>query len=197
MKRLMMATCILVSAAAGVRAQGRGGRQGGPGGPTGPLCLNPTDVASVQTTNHSGGDGTTSEVIIRGKQGVGQLLNPCPAGLGGEDPMAKYLYPPDIIMSHQQAINLSDSQRTSIGTLMVDAQKNFVPAQFKIAAEMERLQKLIDGQVVDEGKVLDEVDRVLALERDIKRAQLTLMIRVKNLLTPQQQEALSKLRAGD
>jgi hypothetical protein len=197
MKRLMTATCFLLGAAAAVQAQGRGGRQGGPGAPTGPLCLNPTDVASVQTTNHSQGDGTTSEVILKGKQGVGQLLNPCPAGLGGEDPMAKFLFPPDVIMSHQQAINLSDSQRTSIGTLIVDAQKNFVPAQFKIAAEMERLQSLIDGPAVDEGKVLDEVDRVLALERDIKRAQLTLMIRVKNLLTPQQQDALSKLRSGE
>ena len=109
--------------------------------------------------------------------------------------MAKYFFSPDLIMSHQPAINLTETQRTSLSALTVDAQKSFVPAQFKIAAEMDRLQSLIGASPVDEGKVLDEVDRVLALEREIKRAQLTLMVRAKNLLTQQQQDALAKLRS--
>jgi hypothetical protein len=47
---------------------------------------------------------------------------------------------------------------------------------------------------VDEAKVLEQVDRVLGVERDVKRAQLSLMIRIKNLLTQRQQEQLGALR---
>jgi hypothetical protein len=42
--------------------------------------------------------------------------------------------------------------------------------------------------------VLEQVDRVLAAEREVKRTQLALMIRIKNTLTEQQQSALDKLR---
>jgi hypothetical protein len=34
--------------------------------------------------------------------------------------------------------------------------------------------------------VLERADKVMSLEREIKRAQLTLLIRLKNLLTPEQ-----------
>jgi Spy/CpxP family protein refolding chaperone len=135
-----------------------------------------------------------SEVVITGKPGVAALLNPCPGGMGGDDPMAKAFFPPDLIMSHQQAIGLTDAQRNSIRTLMQDAQTTFVPMQFKMAAEVEKLQNLIAASPVDQGAVLDEVDRVLAIEREVKRGQLSLMVKLKNLLTPQQQDALAKLR---
>jgi Spy/CpxP family protein refolding chaperone len=145
----------------------------------------------------NGADVPTNVVVITGHPGAGRLLSPCPAGLGGEDPLAKYFFPPELVMSHQQAINLSESQRTSIRTLMLDAQKTFVSAQFKMSAEVEKLQGLIADSPVDEARVLEEVDRVLGVEREIKREQLSLMIRLKNLLTQQQQDALAKLRSGE
>jgi Spy/CpxP family protein refolding chaperone len=58
------------------------------------------------------------------------------------------------------------------------------------------MQSLIDASQVDEAAVLETVDRVLASEREIKREQLSLMIRLKNLLTEQQQDVLAKLRPG-
>jgi Spy/CpxP family protein refolding chaperone len=48
---------------------------------------------------------------------------------------------------------------------------------------------------VDETAVLDEVDRILNLEREIKRAQVGLMVRIKNTLTPQQQAKLAEFRS--
>jgi Spy/CpxP family protein refolding chaperone len=47
---------------------------------------------------------------------------------------------------------------------------------------------------VDEAAVLDEVDRILNLEREIKKAQISLMVRIKNMLTPQQQAKLAQIR---
>lgn len=201
MKTLMIVACVALCVAPQMetQAQGRGGRQGGAGGaPTGSLCLNRSDVTSIKTTdnivNMNGTDVPVSEVVIIGKPGVGTLLNPCPGGTGGDDPLGMAFFPPDLIMSHQQAIGLTDAQRNSIRTLMQDAQTSFVPMQFKMAAEVEKLQKLIAASPVDQSAVLDEVDRVLSIEREVKRGQLSLMVKLKNLLTPQQQDALAKLR---
>ena len=112
----------------------------------------------------------------------------------GGDPLARYLFPPELIMANQRAINLTDAQRNSLQQAMADAQGRFIGLQFKMSSEVEKLQALLQPASVDESKVLDQVDRVLAVERDVKRAQLSLMIRIKNLLTEQQQARLGVLR---
>jgi Spy/CpxP family protein refolding chaperone len=208
MKIVMIVPCMMLALSVPLAAQGRGGRQGGPGGPgsspPGPLCLNRADVQTLDMTVrparyvngavNAAGDVPVNVVTITGKPGVNQVLNPCPAGLGGDDPLAQFFFAPDLIMSHQQQIGLTSAQRASVTQAVVHAQGAFVPAQLAVAAEVEKLQKLSDAAVVDESAVLAEVDRLLALERDIKREQLTLMIRLKNLLTQPQRDALSKLR---
>jgi hypothetical protein len=52
------------------------------------------------------------------------------------------------------------------------------------------LKRLLQGTSIDEGRLLAQVDQVLSIERDIKRTQLTLMARIKNQLTEQQQSDL-------
>jgi Spy/CpxP family protein refolding chaperone len=197
----MMVAGMVACLATTLLSQGRGGRQGGPGDARmGPQCLNPADVKQIQITNSPGASGTdasTSVVVITGNPGVGRLLNPCPAGMSTDDPFGKHFFDPDLIMSHQQAIGLTEAQRLSIATAMLAAQTKMVTTKMKISGEVERMQTLIDAPVVDEAAVLEEVDRVLAFEREIKREQLKLMIRLKNLLTQPQQEALAKLRSGD
>ncbi len=114
--------------------------------------------------------------------------------LPGDDPFSRYFFPPELVMAHQQEIALTDRQRVAIQDSMKEAQSKFVDMQFKMTALVETLQQLLRPAAVDEAKVLDQVDRVLSLERDIKRAQVTLMIRIKNQLTESQQATLTKLR---
>ena len=110
------------------------------------------------------------------------------------DPLARYLFPPEVVMANQQAIKLTDQQRSSLLQAIKEAQGKFVDLQFRMSSEVESMQHLLEPASVNESKVLDQVDRVLSVEREIKRAQLSLMIRIKNLLTPQQQEQLRALR---
>ena len=99
-------------------------------------------------------------------------------------------------MANQEAIHLTDSQRDSLQHAMADAQGKFIPLQFKMSSEVERLQNLLKKPgPVDEAQVLEQVDRVLAVERDVKRTQLSLMIRIKNMLTPVQRARLTQLRS--
>jgi heavy-metal resistance protein len=116
------------------------------------------------------------------------------AGAKPDDPLARYLFPLELVMAHQQAIGLTERQRTAIQQAVKDAQGKFVDVQFSMSGEMEKLQRLLQGTSPDESDVLDQVDRVLGLEREIKRAQLALMVRIKNTLTDQQQAALQRLR---
>ena len=46
----------------------------------------------------------------------------------------------------------------------------------------------------DESKTLAQQDKILNLEREIKRAQITLLIRIKNSLTPEQQSKLREIK---
>ena len=54
--------------------------------------------------------------------------------------------------------------------------------------------KLLQQSLADEAKILEQADRVMALERDIKRTHLTLLVRLRNLLSPEQQAKLQRLR---
>jgi Spy/CpxP family protein refolding chaperone len=69
-----------------------------------------------------------------------------------------------------------------------------VEVQFKLAAEGQKLVGLLQGATIDESQTLDEVDRILALEREMKRAQVGLLVRIKNALTPVQQAKLMQVR---
>ena len=45
--------------------------------------------------------------------------------------------------------------------------------------------------------MLAQVDRILALEREIKKAQISLLVRIKNILTPAQQAKLAEIQRAD
>jgi Spy/CpxP family protein refolding chaperone len=59
---------------------------------------------------------------------------------------------------------------------------------------MEKLVSLVKQNHVDEQQVLAQLDKVLAAEREVKREQVTLLVRIKNKLTPEQQGKLVELR---
>ena len=116
------------------------------------------------------------------------------AGGGGDDPFARYLFPPDRIMSHSLEIGLEDAQKTAIRNEVQKAQPKFTDAQFELQAEGEKMIRLLQEKPVDETRTLAQVDRILAIEKEIKKTQITLLVRIKNVLTPAQQARLAELQ---
>ena len=47
---------------------------------------------------------------------------------------------------------------------------------------------------VDLDRALDQLDEVLGTEKEIKQAHLEMLVRIKNLLSAEQQAALERLR---
>jgi len=200
MKKLTVALGLTISIASSALAQ-RGGRGPGPAREAGkPFCINPDDIEQVEILKGAaavaayGGTAANGVIIIRTRIPSTQVLsNPCNAAASGDDPFARYLFPPELVMSNQQTIGLGDRQRSTIQDAMREAQARFVDLQFKMSGEGEKLQRLMQGTSIDEARLLEQVDRVLSLERDIKHTQLTLMARIKNQLTEQQQAQLREL----
>jgi len=113
---------------------------------------------------------------------------------GGDDPFARYLFPPDRIMSHSLEIGLEDAQKAVIRNEVQKAQPKFTDAQFELQAEGEKMIRLLQEKPVDESRVLAQVDRILAIEKEIKKAHISLLVRIKNVLTGAQQAKLAELQ---
>jgi Spy/CpxP family protein refolding chaperone len=110
-----------------------------------------------------------------------------------EDPLREILFPPEAVMQHQQAVGLSDEQKNSLKSEVRQAQPKFTELQWTLQDEMERLVSLLKQSKVDEKQAASQLEKVLGAEREIKRAQLMLLIRIKNNLTPAQQTQLREL----
>lgn len=120
-----------------------------------------------------------------------------PTGLAqqpGPDPIAEHVFPPDLVMRHAAELGLDERQRAGIKEAVQKAQARFVDAQFDLQGEAERMVKLLQTRPVDESAVLAQADKVMGLEREVKKTHLGLLVRIKNLLTAAQQEKLSGLR---
>jgi Spy/CpxP family protein refolding chaperone len=111
-----------------------------------------------------------------------------------DDPIAQALFPPELVMKYHQEINLDEGQSKAIKEAIQKAQTRFLDMQWDMQAEAEKLVKLLKARPVDESAVLAQVDQVLNREREIKKAQISLLIHIKNLLSESQQNKLTELR---
>ncbi len=112
----------------------------------------------------------------------------------GEDPFARNFYAPELVMQNQEAISLTDDQKAFFKTELRQAQVKFTELQWKLQDEAEKLAAIIKQPRIDEQQVLAQMDKVLNAEREVKRAQVSLVVRIKNKLTPEQQAKLDQLR---
>lgn len=110
------------------------------------------------------------------------------------DPLAEGLFPPDLIMQNQEAIGLTDDQRNSIKGEVQKAQSRFSELQWQLQKEVEAMVVLVREPRADEQQALVQLDRILAIEREMKRAQIALLIKIKSSLSPEQQARLQQIR---
>ena len=110
------------------------------------------------------------------------------------DPFAAVLFPPELIMQHARAIRLNDEQRTTITLHIQQLQTRVVRMQWQLAEQVQALRGTLARPRVDQDRAIDQLNRVLDTEKDIKKAHLEMLIRIKNVLRPEQQTELARLR---
>ncbi len=97
-------------------------------------------------------------------------------------------------MENQQAIGLTEEQRDALRNEIRQATRQFTDMQWALQDEMERLLTLLKPPKVDEKLATAQLDKVLGAEREIKRAQFTLLVRLRNKLNPEQQAKLREIQ---
>jgi Spy/CpxP family protein refolding chaperone len=129
-------------------------------------------------------------VLVAPAMGIAQEAPPV-----AEDPLFAALFPPEVIMQHRRAIGLTDQQRDAISQMIGTLQGRVVRLQWELLDEMQQLTEIMSGPRVDLDRGLDQLDSVLDTEKEIKKAHLEMLVRIKNLLSAEQQATLERLRA--
>ena len=96
-------------------------------------------------------------------------------------------------MAQSEEVGLTEQQRATIKAEIQKVQARFLDAQWDMQEQTSRMTRLLQQRPVEEAKVLEQADKIMGLEREIKRAHLTLLVRIKNTLTPDQ---ITKLEAS-
>jgi Spy/CpxP family protein refolding chaperone len=104
------------------------------------------------------------------------------------------LFPPELIMQHQSELALTAEQRAAITDAVKRLQSQVIDVQWQMQYEQQKLAQLLSQSPVDEETALAQIDRVLDLERQVKKAHLATLIRIKNTLTAEQQRQLLALK---
>jgi len=128
--------------------------------------------------------------------GVARAQQAPPGPRAQEDALAHLLFPPELVMQHQQEIGLRPEQRSAITKAIQELQTKVIDLQWKMQDQSQRLATLLQKPVVDQTAALTQLDEVLGTEREVKRAHITLLIQIKNALTADQQAKLAAARGG-
>ena len=116
------------------------------------------------------------------------------SGKPDDDPLARLLFDPQLVLKFASELSLQAAQRTSIVNAIKVAQGEILDRQLEMAERHQELVKAMQALRVDEAAAMAQADKVMELEREMKKSQLLLLIRIKNTLTQQQQDQLRELR---
>jgi len=111
-----------------------------------------------------------------------------------DDPIGQQLFPPELIMSQSQKLHLDDKQRATIKTEVQRAQSKFFDLQWELKEASDTMVQLLQQTPVDEAAVLQQADKVMGYEREIKKIHLAMLIRIKNSLTRDQVADLMQIK---
>ncbi len=113
--------------------------------------------------------------------------------------LAMGLYPPDLIMRHQQRLGITDDQRDEMLKQVRAFQDDVADLQWNLQNEQQMLRQTLTQNRIDQEAAMPQVEQVLQTESEFKRAHFRLLIAIKNALTEEQismiREHLRRLRS--
>jgi|YelNatPaOPRAMG01_1025707.scaffolds.fasta_scaffold10159_6 Spy/CpxP family protein refolding chaperone len=127
-------------------------------------------------------------------QSPGERGGPGPQRRGAPDVLAENLFPAELVMHNQQALGLTADQTKAIREEMQKTMAKFTDLQWQQSAESETLAGLLRQDKPDEKQVLAQFDKLLGIENEIKKLHFGSMVRIKSILTPDQQSQLREIK---
>ncbi len=129
-------------------------------------------------------------------RGHGEPREPRAGMFGGPNrPLfLEQLFRPELVMRHQAEIGITAEQRAEIAAAIRETQERLAPLHWEVEAKSEAVAKLLEGERVDVEPALDRLGEVIDVEGRIKKEHVRLLLRIKNVLTAEQQRKLRELR---
>ncbi len=112
-----------------------------------------------------------------------------------KDPFRGKLFPPNVVLEHQEALALSDQQLADIRAAVIEVQSNIAGHQWDLREAYQRVMSELDSAPIDEAQVMANIEQVLAAENKVKKMQVAMLIRLRNLLTDEQVTYLRSMRS--
>lgn len=105
---------------------------------------------------------------------------------GKGDVFKDKLFPPKIILEHQDEIGLTKKQFSAIKAIVIEVQTGVAEHEWDMRDAYRRVLAELDETPVDVDRTLEYIRAVLLAENQIKLAQVTMLIKLRNLLTDKQ-----------
>lgn len=96
------------------------------------------------------------------------------------------LFAPDVILAHQSDLDLSRQQSAEIRSAVIAVQTGVAEHEWDMREAYQALMTELDRSPIDESAVLKHVNSALLAENQVKKKQVSMLIRLKNILTPKQ-----------
>lgn len=114
-------------------------------------------------------------------------------GLWAQGDIRKELFSAEKVMEHRQAIGLKPNQADAIKKIHNESAGAFQTLKWDLDYEQELLDSLVAMNQPDTKKVSQQFDKVMALEKELKKMRMMSLIGIKNVLEPEQIEKLKEV----
>jgi len=115
-------------------------------------------------------------------------------GPDSTDPISRSLFKPELIMRFSTRLNLSDQQQELLRSELKNAQSAIFDLKWQMNEESTTLKAMLKDTPINEELMLEQADKVMSLEHQVKRINLSLLARLKNMLSDEQIAMLRELR---
>ncbi|MEM7080733.1 MAG: hypothetical protein AAF513_19100 [Pseudomonadota bacterium] len=117
---------------------------------------------------------------------LGLTIQSIPLQAAEPDPFHGRLLPLELVMEFRRDIEMSRSQSDAVGELVVELQKSVAEKQWVMQSAYFDLIEELDEETVAEARAIELLDTALVTENQIKLEQIRFLIRLRNLLQPEQ-----------
>jgi len=118
----------------------------------------------------------------------------CEVGCHQGDVLGCNFFCPELVMRYQKDLGLTPDQQKAIKSEMVDLAGHTTDLRWQLSIEKGALADLLKEAKPDEKAILKQTEKVLKIENDLEISTLTVLIRIKNALTPEQQTKMAELQ---
>ncbi len=112
-----------------------------------------------------------------------------------EDVFKGKLFAPNVILEQQDGLHLSKEQYTEIRAAVVEVQAGVAEHEWDMREAYQALMLELDRSPIDSAVVMKHVNTALLAENQVKKKQVAMLIKLKNLLTADQIDYLESVVA--